>query len=74
MGQSVEWKRLPFDFESILTNNSPRSNAALMSKYEAHKGADVSYRRNANLYSSIMGKATSFLAMSTEPVSKANDN
>lgn len=72
MGQSVEWKRLPFDFESIITNRSNNSNVA-KSKYEAQKGADTSFRRNANLYSSIMGKPSNFFAMVSTPASKAAD-
>ncbi len=55
MGQSVEWDTPPFDFESI-GNRSVISNLQANEKYGAHRGADTSFRRTANLYSSIMGK------------------
>lgn len=60
MGQSVEWGKLPFEFDraeqsSIVTNMQSSPHRKIT---KPHKMADTTFRRNANLYSSIMGKST----------------
>ena len=67
MGQSVEWVELPFEFDSIVDGQSILSNrnqmapnrgvrnSTAMAKTAKLTVPDTSYRRTANLYSSIMG-------------------
>ena len=58
MGQSVEWGKLPFEFDSIGSEAVPANKLGKKTIHSPHKNADTSYRRNAQLYSSIMGKST----------------
>ena len=87
MGQSVEWGRLPFEFDSIvdgqsiITNRNYKApnqgvrNSIAVAKTAKLAVPDTSFRRNANLYSSIMGKNTKrSIAMSTEGASSIKFN
>ena len=56
MGQSVEWSKLPFELDSI--GQASVLSSIQTARYKEHKNVDTSYRRNANLYSSIMGTNT----------------